>query len=371
MKIVMVIKGLHETAGGAERIFCDVANHLAGRGHRVGVLSFDSPGEEPFYDLSGVDDVVGLAIGDVHRPTSPLIFQRRVSALRREILARRPDVVIAFMHSCFVPTALALIGTGIPVVASEHTVITHYRKRLGQLALYALSVPLLRSITVVSQAVKERFPRVIRRKMVVMPNPVALPAAVPEPALDAPPGRPARRILSIGRFDEAKGHGVLLEAFARIARDFPEWDLRIVGDGPTREALRQRAIALGLSERVAMPGIVRNIAAEWQACAVFALASRYESFGLVIAEAMAAGRPAIGFIDCPGVNTLIEDGRTGLLVGGEDRPAALAAGLWRLLSDPDLRQTMGAAAREAIAGQFHIERICDQWEALLSETLDP
>jgi glycosyltransferase involved in cell wall biosynthesis len=80
---------------------------------------------------------------------------------------------------------------------------------------------------------------------------------------------------------------------------------------------------------------------------------------------MAHGLPAVGFADCPGTNELIVDGENGLLVAGEDRPAALATGLARLMGSAEERVRMGAAAPARIA-PFAPERVVDRWEALLS-----
>lgn len=98
------------------------------------------------------------------------------------------------------------------------------------------------------------------------------------------------------------------------------------------------------------------------------MSSVYESFGLATAEALAHGLPAVGFADCPGTNELIESGINGILVSGDDRVEALAAGLETAMGDPQLRQRMSARGPDSVA-EFSVEHIVDRWEGLLDEVI--
>lgn len=359
---MFAIKGLN-TAGGAERVICDVTSYLADRrGHEVSLLTFDGEGEEPFYPVSRAVQPIRLAIGDTRSSTSLPIFLRRTWALRRAVLMHSPDVVVAFMHSMFVPMAFALPGTGIPVIASEHIVRDYYRSRRAQLALFALAMPFLRCVTVLSDSIARGYPRWIHRKMIVVTNPIS-PAFLREPPLEG--SKDACLILSIGRFSRRKDHATLLAAFASLAEEFPQWSLRILGDGVLRPAIQAQVERLGLQDRVSLPGAVADVAGEFANASFFALASRYESFGLVFAEAMACGKASIAFVDCQGANELVEDGKTGLLVDGPDRIQAMAGGLRRLMMDPEAREAMGKRARHGVFRRFAIDRVCDRWEEIL------
>jgi glycosyltransferase involved in cell wall biosynthesis len=178
-------------------------------------------------------------------------------------------------------------------------------------------------------------------------------------------------ILSIGRFSKRKDHATLLAAFASLAGEFPEWSLRILGDGVLRPAIQAEVERLGLQDRVSLPGTVADVASELAEASFFALASRYESFGLVFAEAMACGKASVAFGDCQGANELVEDGETGLLVKGGDRVAAMASGLRRLMVDAKARDAMGHRARQRVFGRFAIDRVCDRWEEILRSAMTP
>ncbi len=100
---------------------------------------------------------------------------------------------------------------------------------------------------------------------------------------------------------------------------------------------------------------------EYARADVLAVSSRYESFGLVTAEALAAGIPVVGFADCPGTNELVVDGVNGLLVSGDDRVAALEEGLRRITGDRDYRARLASSAASSVE-RFGLEAVADQWE---------
>lgn len=359
MKLLFLIKTLALSGGGAERVLAEVSSGLAARGHQVSVASFDREAAGDFYVFDPRVERIRLGIGDPERPSRVLITLRRIIALRRLARSLRPDVAIGFMHSAYVPLALALRGTGLLAVASEHIVHGHYRDRPVERALLRLSALMFRSITAVSDAMRQSFPAAIRERMVVVHNPVR----IGRPGPKKEEGK-TRTLLSVGRLEPQKDQAVLVEAFARIMHDNSGWTLRIVGEGALRSALERQVAALGASQRIELPGATSDIDAEYRAADLFVLPSRYESFGIATAEALAHGLPAVGFADCPGTNELIVDGDNGLLVAGDDRVAALAEGLALLMGSEAARARMGGNGPASVAA-YAPDRIVLQWEALL------
>ena len=363
MKLAFVIKTLDSRGGGAERVLTQVSGELVRRGHQVTLVTFGAPEERDFYPVDPDIRRIWLHAGDVQAPTRPFEFVARVRGLRRVLRELAPDVAIGFMHSAYVPLALAMATTRVPVVASEHTVFRHFLKRPFDLISLFATARLYAFITTISAVTKATFPRALAKRMIVIPNPVA-----PIESLADPVGGASKIILNVGRLDGPKDQRTLIQAFARLATDYPDWILRIVGQGPLKRELRKLADDLNLGNRVQLAGLSENIEEEYRSAHLFAMPSIYESFGLATAEALSAGLPALGFADCPGTSELIEHGVNGFLVEGSDRVAALAEGLARLMASPELRQRMGAAGPGSVE-QYSLNAIGAEWERMLGRML--
>ena len=368
MRLLFCIKAMNNPGGGAERVLAAVANGLAARGHEVAVLTFEAPGGRSFYPLDEAVERIGLGIGSTTGPATPAATLRRMAALRRRVRAHRPDVAIGFMHSMFLPLAAALAGSGIPVIASEHTVPEYYARRPLQALLLRLAPPLIARMTCVTKAAAGKYPPALRRRIEVVPNPLTL--ASDAQAEVAPDGAGPKTLLTVGRLTAQKDHETLIRAFALLAPRMPGWRLRIVGDGELRPHLAGLVGALGLIGRVELPGSSADIAAEYLAAQLFVMPSRHESFGLATPPARAFGRPAGGVGGCPGPNELIEDGVNGVLVDAlPGRPAALALALEDLMLDPVRRRRL-AGGGAAVRARYGAATVLDQWESLLERTLE-
>jgi colanic acid/amylovoran biosynthesis glycosyltransferase len=179
------------------------------------------------------------------------------------------------------------------------------------------------------------------------------------------PEEPTRRnhgleILAVGRLVGLKGHGVLLEALARLrTREVPA-RLTIVGDGPRREALESRTAQLGLSNCVRFTGAVGQdqIRDYYRDADVFCLPSFGEGVPVVLMEAMAMGVPVVTS-RIAGIPELVEDGVGGLLTA-PGRPDQVADAIEALWSDPDLRRRMGVAGREKVVAEFDVAGAAEQ-----------
>lgn len=360
MRVLLAIKALGVPGGGAEKVLVDVANGLHRRGHEIRILTFEQPGPA-FYDLLPEIGRVFVTPG-----AGRLGILRAVPRIRAVIKAERPDAMAAFMHSSYVPMALAGLGTGVPLVASEHTDAVHYRDRPLERGLRRVADYLSALRTVPSESARRSFLAADGSDSIVVPNPVA-----PLPQIPLPEDR---IVLNVGSMRPEKDHAVLLDAFAQVAGAFPDWRLRLVGDGPQRAELEAQAARLGLGARVEMPGFTRDVGAAYAAARFLVLPSRYESFGMVAAEALSVGRAVLSFDDCGGIAEIVENGRNGLLVRGAPdratRVAALAEGLRRLMGDPEFCARLGAAGPASVR-QYGLEAVLDRWEDVLHRAAAP
>jgi glycosyltransferase involved in cell wall biosynthesis len=357
---------MNNPGGGAERVLADVANGLVERGHQVALVTSDPPGGESYYPLHANIERIELDLAPTDKASNLLIILRRMLAMRRAIQMCLPDIVIGFMHSTFVPLSLSMLGTSIPLVGSEHIIYDHYRRLPLQKILLLLSSSLITRITCTSSQALLSFPSAIQRKMVVIRNSVPIPTGARADTLGS--GQSRKVLLSVGRLEAQKDHSVLVNAFAQIAEKVPDWDLRIIGEGALRAQLEAQISTLGLGNRVRLPGPTRDITKEYLSAQLFVVSSRYESFGLATAEALAHGLPVVGFANCPGTNQLVRTGKNGVLANGTDRAASLASALHALMTDNRLRVRLARKSND-ILNNFCPEHVLDCWERLIEKTI--
>lgn len=363
MKLLFAIKSLNIRGGGAERVLVEVANGLVDRGHEVEVLTFEDRGEA-FYPLSDEIARSDMAFTPAGQPMPRLGMIKALPRMRSAIAATNPDVVIAFMHSTYVPVAAAMLGLRIPLIVSEHTDVGHYRGRFLQAFVRRLADRVATLKTVPSESVRANFLKQDGIETVVVPNPVNVlgPLPISEENL----------VLNVGGMRQEKGHAVLLDAFARLTDEFPDWRLRIVGDGVLRPELEAQVRRLGLKKKVEMPGFTRDVGASYAASRFVVLPSYYESFGMVAAEALAAGRAVLSFDDCAGIAEIVDSGVNGLLAPGasthEGRVAGLTDALRQMMKDPDGCATMGMNGPAAVS-RFGLESVLDTWERVIKASV--
>jgi glycosyltransferase involved in cell wall biosynthesis len=174
-----------------------------------------------------------------------------------------------------------------------------------------------------------------------------------------PPG--ASVVATVGNIRRVKGHDVFIKAAASIAAQFPHVSFNIAGDvlEPDYFVELQTLIRdLNLSDRFHFVGGVSNLREYLSTADIFVLPSRSEGFSNAIVEAMAASLPVVA-TDVGGNTEAVTDWVNGFIVPSED-PAALAAAITRLLSDPPKAQEMGAAGKKLASEKFTTEAMMHQ-----------
>ncbi len=349
-------------AGGAERVLSTMANFWARKNWMISIVTFDEMSRHPFYNLDSRIELFPLAL--FHNSSNILSGVGhncgRVRKLRQTIQENDPDAIISFIDKTNVLVLLATLGMPIPVVVSERTDPRQYSFGRIWNALRLLAYLKAKSVVVQTQRAKEYFPRTLRSRIVVIPNPVT-PLLEVEESSQFSFQKPF--IATIGRLVEEKGLDLLLHAFARLANSFPHWTLNVFGEGPLRinlEALRDK---LGLSERIRFHGLIRNPYEVLNQADLFVLSSRTEGFPNSMLDAMACGLPVIA-TDCPsGPREIIHDGEDGLLVPTEDKEQ-LSMAMQRLMGNEADRRRLGNNARK-ISQRYTLERIMNLWEEVL------
>jgi glycosyltransferase involved in cell wall biosynthesis len=343
-----------------------MASHWAEKGWTVNLLTFDSGKVPPFYPLHS--SVRHRALGLEGPTTGPVDAIRsnfaRVRRLRSAIRETKPDIVIALMNETSVLTLLATVGTGIPVLVQEQNDPFHETIARQWDVLRRWVYPRAAQVVVLTERSVGFFPRRIRQRTRVIPNPTIVTGEPRNPVSgDGPP----KTLIAMGRLVPQKGFDLLLQAFARVAKANPGWSLEILGEGHLRKELEAQVESLGLRDRVRLPGTTKQPHDKLRKADLFVMSSRHEGFPLSLCEAMACGLPAISF-DCPtGPREIIRDGIDGILVPAEN-VAALGDTLGQLMSDPKRREALAKRAPEVL-DRFSVEKVMGMWEALVAETL--
>ncbi len=360
--LALVISSLD--TGGAERILLRLARHWTDRGANVTVITLAT--RDTIYDLGERVRRVDLDVGgdSANAVDAVVSGAHRVLALRRAIKAVNADVVVSFMDRTNVLTLLATRGLGVPVMVSERIdPALHSLKRPWRM-LRRATYPLADVVIVQTDRAAEYFPRRLRKLIKVIPNPIDL--QVPASAATSETGQP-RRIVAVGRLERQKGFDLLLRAFALATATDRSWRLEIWGEGSERSQLASLAEALGIGNRIVMPGVTANIGQVLCHASIFALSSRFEGFPNALCEAMAAGVPCVAF-DCQsGPREIITDGIDGILVPPGDVDA-LGRSLQRLMANPELREMLGQSGKRSVE-RFSAENVMPLWDRAMTDAL--
>lgn len=355
--------------GGAERVLVRLADHWASCGYRLSVITLSAK-TRAFYKLPLAAHWVGLGVAG---PTCSLGEKlganlRRLKFLREVFHRLRPDVIVSFLAETNVLVLLANLGRTTPVIVTEHSnprvLPTRGIWRLARRIVY----PLATRVVSVSGGVDSFFSFVPLRKRRVIPNAIPLEEIKRTPPSPEPFPWP-HTIVSMGRLEAEKGFDLLLKAAAPLLLSAGQWGIVLLGEGSERPILCQLAAALGLGNRVLLPGPVDPPYPWLKRADVFALPSRHEGFGLAVVEAMACGVPVVASGCKPGPGEIITHDVDGLLVPPGD-PVALRQALERLVVDTNLRQRLGAAA-VCTASRFDLPAIMAAWDQLLAEVVAP
>lgn len=168
--------------------------------------------------------------------------------------------------------------------------------------------------------------------------------------------------------NKVKNQRLLIEAFALLASDFPEWKVRLLGKDTTQYAEMCRKVISdkGLDGRIEIVGFTNKLAEEYGNAAFVAFPSTLEGFPLALLEAARFSLAAVTQNELPGIDDIVTE-NTGIVT--KPNPVAYAAGLRMLMADADLCRRLGAAARARCEDRYARSKILDQWEALLESVV--
>ena len=308
-------------------------------------------------------EATGVRVHHLDATSAPGWLPRPVQAAIRMI--RRIGAVVRLIRKWDVDLVDARLDAGTHgVVASAISripaVSTHYHAKPPKLfpfwwLLRTTSLNLADAVVTDSRMRRDELGRMIWNRSTTshcIPN--GIPAPVPRrpvsevrAALGVPDDPDIRIIAQISRLVPFKGHAVLLDAARLVIDADPRAFFLFVGYGrggnEYEQQLHEKAVGLGIADRVRIAGYPGAIGDVWQLVDIHVHASLFDSLPNAILEGMSLAKPAV-VTDVGGVTEAVENEKTGLVVPPND-PAALARGLLRLLGDPALAAAFGRAAR--------------------------
>ena len=373
LKIVYVTPALY-MAGGVERVLTLKANYFAEHyGCDITIILTEGKDKPLFYPLSDKIKVINLNIGFEELWTCSFlkkifVYLRKQhqykKALTNELMRLRPDITISLLRREI--NFINDIKDGSRKIGELHVNRANYRnfeanefnfiKNLFAKFWMCNLVSKLKQLdrfVVLTEEDKSAWPEL--HNICVIPDPLSFVPKSISPLTE-------KRVIAVGRYVYQKGFDLLLQAWAKIEKQYPDWQLAIFGDGnrtPYEQQMRDLDID---SSRCHLNGPTTDIQNEYINSSIFAFSSRFEGFGMVLIEAMACGLPVVSFA-CPcGPRDIIKDGEDGLLVdnGNVD---AFAASLSQLMQNSSLGKSMAIAGKTNVQ-RFYMEYIAKQWKVI-------
>lgn len=372
-KIVYCTPALY-MAGGVERVLTLKANYFAEHfGYDITIILTEGKDKPLFYPLSEKVKVVNLDIGFEELWTCSFMMKVFVyikkqylfkKLLKQELMRIRPDITVSMLRREI--NFITSIKDGSKKIGELHINRAHYRnferkdanalKNLfSKFWMNSLLSKLRRLDRLVVLTEKDREAWVELNNVIAIPNPLSI-SPVEKSDLSK------KRVIAIGRYCHEKGYDHLLQSWAMVQQACPDWTLVIFGDGDRAVYERMREDYKIDPDRCLLNERTSDVISEFVNSSIAVCSSRFEGFGMVIAEAMACGLPVVSF-DCPwGPRAIISDGEDGLLVenGNVDK---LAEALIMMIQHPEQRMTMADKAIENVQ-RFKIDQIAELWKSL-------
>lgn len=190
---------------------------------------------------------------------------------------------------------------------------------------------------------------------------------IPEEVLKArrPYDSTSKKIITVGRFSEEKGHDMLVEAAKLVLPKYPDWQWDLYGTGDTLDEIRKKIEEYGLGKQLILKGNVKDVYQVYGDYAFLVLPSYREGLPLVLLEAKALGLPMISFDITTGPNEIIKDGKDGYLIPPYDIQK-MAERIEKFITDEAQRVSFSKNTEDGIE-KFEKKQIYDQWVQLIEE----
>ncbi|MCG2431690.1 glycosyltransferase family 4 protein [Aequorivita xiaoshiensis] len=368
MKIVYLIDQFHKH-GGIEKMLSLKINHfIENYEYNVTLITTQHVEGQPFvYRLSEKLTHINLGVNylkgkSYFHPLNLLKALKHFFKLKKQIRVLEPDVVIS---AGFSPEQyfLPLIVKKAPIIKEFHFSGVILKRKRNKI-LNTLNNFLFKqfnkydAVVVLNEDEKKYYNF---KNLVVIPNFIKLKEGLTTFRRD-------NTIIGAGRISGVKQFNHLIEAWSLIADKFPDWQVKIFGDGDVQlskeltEQIRKDNIP-----RIKLMGATTQLTAEMQKASIFAMTSANECFPMVLLEAQSVGLPIISY-DCPnGPRNIIQNNRNGILIK-DQCINEFADKLTLLIENPEVRRDFGHRAKNSVY-KYSANAVMGEWNNLIKSVI--
>ena len=361
-KILFHINSLGK--GGAERVVSLLANEFVKDGVEV-VIATEWFAEEE-YEVDSRVKRIHAGLTETQEKSNRIAKQwYRIHNLRAILKKEEPSVVLSFCAKANYRAMMASTAMKIPVIVSVRNNPKIDYVGTTKSIMNKLFLNRAAGCVFQTEEAQEFFDEVLQKKSKIICNPVNVKY------LQAKREKTQKKIVCVGRLVAQKNQMLLVNAYEKIMKKYPDYHIYLYGDGSDdecKEELLKYVDAKGLKKCIHFMGLSSTLEKDMADAAMFVLPSNYEGMPNALMEAMALGLPVIS-TDCPcgGSRYWIQPGVTGQLVPVRD-VEAMEEAIEFYIQNPEKAEEIGANAKVRLQ-EATVDKIYEQWKGYISKTL--
>ena len=349
MKVDFYISSL--SSGGAEHVLTNLAANFAEHDMDVSITSYEK--RPQFYSVASNVKLNKYNFTNKSKLAEWLCDYR---ATKKYLQKRKAAVAISFLSRCnFMLILAGLFSKTKIIVCDRNNLLRKYPKYVFDITCFLYRFADV--VCVQTNEMKTFYPQYLQKKIVVLENPLDFDEMAAQ--CEGQSIEKENTVISVGRLERQKDFVTLIKAYKKVAELYPDWKLKIYGQGNRKDELQDLIEKENLTTSVKLCGVTHTPFLEMKKARIFVLSSFYEGFPNVLCEAMHAGLPCISTKCECGPSELITDGENGFLVDIGDI-ATMSEKMSLLIDDEELRNRLGRAAEKSTE-RLEYKTISSKW----------
>jgi len=356
LKIVFLVHDIHY-GGGGERVTTNLANYFVENGYFVKIVSVSPSNKTNIYDIN---KKISIEYLDINLNTGSKIIKKIFSVFKVISHFNKYKSTIIVLGIGNYPSLLLSFlpkRTNIKTIGCQHLAFSGIKNIWA--ILRKIFFRRLDSVVSLTNIDLSKFKK-LNNNSIVIPNSILLVSEKIAPLKN-------KQILFIGRMVSDKGYDLLINVLKKVNKIHPDWNFRIIGDGPLKNNILKEIELSGLKEKVSLLPTTDSIIEEYLNSSIYLMTSRTEGLPMVLLEAQSCGLPIVSF-DCEtGPSEIVVDNENGFLINCFDIEK-MAQKICLLCSDYNLRTIFGKNAVENVK-KFSPEAVNLKWKMLFEKII--